>query len=664
VRYRHLRRTALGALAAIAFLLVLGLLAQRLVNSSFARRTASDWLVDAARRSGVELDVTSLRWGFLPPRLYLEGVSVSSNGIEAGADRLEVEMARFRFARRTLELGTVAARGVHIRLTGIPERSGRSEPRRLRVKVRHLDVDDLSFEGTELPGNISLGLEGVSAAWATEDDVPRGYITVKNVVMRAAALEPIEVALDARIEIQNGVTVPMLRLRGRGIFLEGHGYVSPAGARLTANGTIDLAELDTTVHAAGSLAGEIEFSGDLDTSRRDLAALDVWSRHIEAGGFPIDNLSGRMFIEPDGIRGTLQRADFFGGRIGGSYRLAHLTGPTRPHTVVLQGESIGLGAFLDELGVPDADLGATFSADVDLAWNGRAITGAHGHGVAIFQPSGEGLPVEGRLDCTMTGEGLLRFAAEDLTLGHATMSWQGPLTIGSWEPAWSVRATDAALDEVAHLVNSWSGSNVLPDWVRGVGDIQVTLSGPWRQLVVGARLDAHPFQLPPIQIDRLVTEGTIRGSQLVLGPTRFSVGDGSGEVEGSLTWADEVGSEQLKLTLRGNRVPLANAVAWMGASGSAAGVFSFTGGLRGSLASPRGSWAVGMDDAVLMGQELGDGSATVDLAGGRFEGRGLSFDRGLAGSVWWDVVKSDVGGKLKWVTRPVASRWCSPRPTH
>jgi autotransporter translocation and assembly factor TamB len=261
--------------------------------------------------------------------------------------------------------------------------------------------------------------------------------------------------------------------------------------------------------------------------------------------------------------------------------------------------------------------------------------------------------VDGRIDCSMTGDGLLHFAADGLGLGRGTMTWQGPLTVGSWEPAWSVTATDADIHEVAQLVNSWTGSTVFPDWVSGIGNLQVTLSGPWNQLVIGARIDAQPLRLDRVELDRLVSEGTIRGDVLTLGPTRFSVAEGSGEVEGSVAWASGTGDEQLKLAIRANRLPLARAAAWFGAAGSTTGVLSFTGRLRGPLASPRGSWAVGIDDAVLLGQELGDGSATVDLADGRFDGRAISFDHGLTGGVFWDLIRSEVGGGLEWAAMPM-----------
>jgi len=100
---------------------------------------------------------------------------------------------------------------------------------------------------------------------------------------------------------------------------------------------------------------------------------------------------------------------------------------------------------------------------------------------------------------------------------------------------------------------------------------------------------------------------------------------------------------------------MATVAAWLGAEGHAEGVISFTGGLRGPLSSPRGSWAVGFDGARLLGQELGGGTATIDLADGRFEGRGLTFENGLEGTAWWDLTSGATGGRLRWPQMPLAA---------
>ncbi len=655
MRYRHLRRTVIAVLAAIAFTLGLVLLVRAILNAPFARETAVNWLERIASEAGFELDITSLHWGYLPPRLQLAGVTLTAAHIRAEVDRLEIDLARLRVARRTFDLGTVAARGVRLELEGLPElRRPRARSPQVSVTVRHLDIRDLSFEGTELPGKIGIQLDGVAAAWTTEEDTPRGHVNVERAVLEARGIEPVEMAVRARIEVAEGVKIPTLKVTGDGVELEGDGRLSAAsGAQISVAGTVDFEQLSRVIHASGQLSGRLRLSAAIDSRNRQIARIDVESDHVEAAGFALDQIRGRMTVGRDRLDGELDHALFHGGHMRGRYQLAHLTGPTRPHSLQLYGDGITLAGLLDDLDVPSAELAASFSADAELAWNGRSIKQGRGRGVATFTPLPGGIPVSGKVDCEMNSDGLLHFLAKGLSLGASTVDWQGPLTMGTWEPAWSVHASPADLGEAVGLVNSWTGSQVLPDWVSGTGDIDVTLNGPWKRLAVGVRLDAHPLLLPPIEFDRVVADGKIRGSELRLGPTRFSIGDGHGEVEGSLAWSPQSGDEQLDLTLRGHRLPLARVAQWIGVEGQADGVFSFTGGLRGPLSAPRGSWAVGVDDGSLLGQTIGDGSASVDLARGRFNARGIAFDSGLEGFAWWDLVGGTTGGSMRWREMPL-----------
>ncbi len=656
MRYRHLRRTVIAVLAAVAFVLVLGLLATRALDSELARRTAAHWIEAAAGRADVELRVASLRWGWIPLRLQLGGVTVQTAGVRASIESAVVELAQIRIARRSLDLGTVAAHGIRVHLEGVPRAAReRRRPSQLRVTVRHLDLHDVAFEGRQLPGKIAIDLEGITAAWATEEHTPRGYLTVDSARLRARGIEPIEVEIRARIEAEDGLRFPMWRLEGDGVRLVGQGRIPLGdGVRMTANGTVDLAVLDRLVRARGRLRGTVQVTSRFDTSRSDLLRVDVAAGQVEAAGFPFDRLRGSLSVERDSVSGVLEQAEFHGGRVSGRYRLSHLKGPTRPHTVELHGSGVRLAGLLRDLGVPDAGLAATMTTDAELAWDGRDIEHARGRAEILLKPTPHGLGAQGRVSCEVTPQGLLLFSGQDLKLGGSTLRWQGPLTIGSWEPAWSINSSPAVLEEVIPLVNAWTGSQVLPSWISGVANLQVSLSGPWRQLVVGVRLDAHPLLLPPIELDRVIAEATIRGSELRLGTTRFSIGDGHGEAEGTVAWGPASGQEQLDLALRGFRLPLDRVAAWLGASGAADGAFSFTGGLRGPIAQPRGSWAVGVDDATLAGQPLGGGSASVDLAQARFEGHGVRFDSGLEGHVWWDVASGEVGGELSWPAVPTA----------
>jgi len=655
VRYRHLRRTAIAVLAAMAFVLLIALLLGRVLNSSRVRTSVASWLEGVADDRGLSLEVGSLSWGALPPRAILRDVELTGSQFVVHLDQLEVELTRIRVARRIIELQTVAAEGIRVRLEGLPRTAPRRNSSLVRVVVRHLDLRDISFEGKDLPGKVDLAVEGANLVWTTEQATPAGFLAARRARLSAPGLEPLDLSLQSRVVVDDdGVRFPGWRLAGEGLSLSGTGTIAGGAVRLDATGTAELGRAATAIRSPGLLTGRVRLAASLDTGADDLVKLEVSSPELTAAGFTFDEVAGRLTVQRDQLTGVLDGATFHGGRLAGSYRLEHLSGPTRPHQARVSVDDMSLTSFLRHLGVPTGELAARATVDGELAWDGRAIDHGHGRFVARLRPEASGLPTRGTVALELTPDGLLRFASDDLQIGASTVEWQGPLTIGSWQPDWSLRVSPADLGEVASVVNSLVGSEVLPSWIAGQGNLLVTLSGPWQSLVVGARVDARPLLLPPIELDQLLAEATISGSRLTLGPTRFRIGEGTGEVDGGMAWGDGSPTDQLDLSIRGNGIPLATIADWAGASGQAAGTLSFTGGLRGSIAEPRGSWAVGFDGAQLLGQQLGGGTGAVDLASGRFDARGLSFERGLQGSAWWDTGSGDIGGHLLWPAMSLA----------
>ncbi len=354
------------------------------------------------------------------------------------------------------------------------------------------------------------------------------------------------------------------------------------------------------------------------------------------------------------LRGTLARADFFGGTVRGSYELAEFGG-RYPHTVHLEGEGLSLEGFLDHLRIESAGLASNIDLRADGRWNGRSFPAGNGNADLILRGSTPGLPVSGALDVALTGEGFLLFDAEDLAIGQSNARWQGALTLGTWRPSWSIAADPADFAEIGPMVNSWVGSTVLPDGLAGTGQIQVDLSGPFSELTVNARIDAKPLILDPIHFDRMVAETTIGGSMLHIGSARFQVADGFGEVEGGMAWGTEAGDDQIDLELRGRRIPLEAVASWIGLEQWVdSGTVSFSGALDGPVASPTGSWQLSIDNPILAGLDLGSASTTIDLESGRFSCTDLSCDHGLAGGLFWNVHEAEIGGTLTWPQMPLS----------
>ena len=651
LRYLHLRRTIIAVLATIAAFLLVALILRMLLTSGPTRRLARNWIVAVAEQRGFDLDIEDLSWGFLPPRIQLAGVRLEGPGIQAEIDSAEVELARVRLTSQTLELGTVAADGITIRLDHPPRREPGRESR-LKVKVRHLQLTDLEFEGTGLPGKIDLSVDGMDAGWSTEDGPPTGFARIDRVDLRIPGLQPIATAVAARLVVDDGVRIPSWTIQADGIELSGEGTLGGAeGTRIVGGGSVDLVELDRVVKAGDVLSGTIEVEAVFDPQAEERLRVGVRSRRITAAGFPLEAVTGAIVLADDTLRGDLERATFFGGRLEGAYRGE--LGGSFPHSVRVNGRNVEVAGILGGIGIPTAGISAVLDTDVTLDWSGKSFPLGRGRADAVFRPIDGPLPASGPLTVELNGDRALTFTTDGLQIGGSTMVWQGPLGIGTWEPSWSVSANPAVLEEVVPMVNAWIGSRALPD-VQGSGRLQVSLSGPWQELVVKARLDARPLRWGPITLDHVVASALIGGQRLTLEPSRFRVGEGAGEIEGTMTWDPTAVDEQLALDLRGHKIPLATIAEWADQDGMAEGDLSFTGGLRGPLELPRGSWAAGLSDVSIAGLALGDATATIDLANGTLEARGIEFTDGLAGRVAWQVMAGNVDGDLGWTGMPLA----------
>lgn len=653
MRYRHLRRTVIAVLATVAFVLVSGLLIRAVLEAGPTRRAAIRWIERRAAGFGAEVEVGDFHWSVVPPGVDLDDVHLRAPGIAADVEALHADLSRLWLTRRTIVLGTVAARGVRLSLEGLPKSSG-SGDRPIKFRIQHLELADVQFEGVDLPGGLSLDLDGVRGGWTGEGDAAGGYAEIAKAIVRIGKMEPLQTAVNARFTLSDeGLALPTFHLTGVGFTLHGHGRVTAAGAKFDASGPLDIGWLDGFIKTHGLLSGSAVVELALDTASSELLRAAIVAPHIGVGSFPLDDLQGSISLVGKSLHGTLDRARFHRGTLRGTYHLAELGGDY-PHAVELEGSGISLRGFLGDLRVEPAGLAATLDISANGRWNGRAFPSGLGHAALQFHAASPGIEVEGPLAVDLTGEGFFRFDSSELSLGGAATRWQGALTIGTWEPAWSITADGAEFAKIVPMVNAWVGSTALPPELEGTGDLEVNLSGPFRDLTVLARVDARPLRLPPVTFDRLVADVTIAHSLLRIGSARFQIADGLGEIEGGLTWDPAVGDEQLNLDIRGHKIPLAAVASWIDLQPWVdSGLLSFDGELGGPIALPRGSWIAEIEDLALGGLQLGTASTGIELADARFFCRDLRCDRGLAAKIWWDVAAAHITGNLRWPDMPL-----------
>ncbi len=653
MRYRHLRRTVIAVLATVAFVLVFGLLIRAVLEAEPTRRTAIRWIERAAAGYGAEIEIGDLHWSVLPPGVRLDDVHLRTQGIAADVERIHADIARMWLTRRTIVLGTVAARGVRLSMDGLPE-STRSGGRPIKVRIRHLELADVQFAGTDFPGNLSLDLEGVRGGWTGEGARSRGYAEIAGATVKIGNMTPIETAVAARFSLSDeGLEVSAVRLESEGFTLRGRGNIGAEGTTFEAAGPLDITWLDGLIKTHGLLSGSATINLDLDTASPELVRAAISAPVLSAAGFPLKDVRGNLTLVGNSLRGTLETSRYNGGTLSGTYRLAELGG-RYPHAVEIEARGVSLAGFLGDLHVEPAGLAARVDISARGEWNGSAFPAGHGHADLQFHAARTGIGIDGPLTVDLTGEGIFRLDSGAMVLGGAATRWQGALTLGTWEPAWSIAAEGADLAKIASMVNAWVGSTVLPPELEGTGDLEVNLSGPFSDLLVQFRIDAQPLRLPPVIIDRLVADATIGGSVLRIGSARFQIADGLGEVEGGLRWGPAAGDDQLNLDIRGRRIPLAAAASWIGLEQWVdSGLLSFDGALSGPINLPLGSWLAEIEDLSVGGLELGTASTGIELADARFSCDDLRCDRGLEAKIWWDVVAAEVTGSLTWPGMPL-----------
>ncbi len=647
MRYRHLRRTTVAVLATVAIVLILAAIAVQFLKATGVRRKAARWLSGRLTVvTGASVEVQELQWGIFPPRLDLRKVTLRSAPVDLSAEEVAVSGVGLYLARRSLALGSVSARGVRIvtRFDQMPRKRDRGHW--LRVIIRHLDLRDVTIEGTGLPGRLDLSADGLRTNWTVEDGFPRGFLHIRELTLKLPRSSPLHLAVTTRFVLNRGLELPHLDLRGRGIFLTGSALWKEGGLTADARGRLDLQTLDDFLVLHDLLHGEIAYTLHLRSNAQPWLAVDIQAPRLGLLGLEALGVDGRIALRKNRLIGTLRRASLFGGTISGRYELGRL-GPPFPHSAVLHGRDMDLASLLRWLKVPETGVASSGAIEAALTWNGRRIKAGTGQASVDLAPAPGGIPAEGRMELTLKGDGLIRFAGDALRIGESHVSWQGPLTMGSWQPAWSVTADPARISELAAITNALVGTTALPPGIDGNGSLQLTLAGPWKQLRAAFRLEARPLVYPPLKLDRALISATIADGSVKIREASYLLGSGGGRVEGRLSWSGVPEKEQLDMELTGVRLPLSALARQLGYD-EAGGLVSFAGGLHGPIAHPHGSWAVGFVGVRAGPMSLGDGSANLTLEDATFALKGLRLGGGLRGEVGWDVNGRSIDGDLAW----------------
>jgi len=647
VRYRHLRRTLIAALAGAALLLGLLVALQRAAGSPAVAAVLTHrlerWIGDA---TGGDVTIGHTALSIVPLRLELGAVRAGFPGWEVTIRRLTLSGAAFRAARGRLDLGTVVVEGVRLRASTLPVPHRRAGPGGwLRVRVGHLELHDVLVEGLPLPGRLRLDAGPVEAGWTATGGPPRGFFRSGPFRLEIPAMEPVRGTLAARLRLEDGVVVPHLVLRSDLVSGEGRGSLRGGAVWLAFRGSGRLERLSRSLHLGGLLAGPVSLDLRLDTLTSPPLHVRVASPRLTASGFPVEDLRGLVTIGPDGLHARLERARYHGGTVRGRYTLAPLGRPWH-HGITLEGRGVALEPFLGDVRMPPVGLAGRFDASVSLAWKGRRIREGHGTADVTVHPAAGPLPVEGEMRLALAPPGVLQLDGRGLAIGRSTVDLQGPLTLGDWIPSWSLAIRTRDLPEIVRVTDALVGRTVLPKRLDGAGTLHLGLSGPWKAPHVSIEADLAPLVLAPVALDHAAVTATVAGSRLTIGRAVFRIGRGGGRARGTVRW--DRPEDQLALQLTAMGVPLETVGGWLHTPVELEGKAAFSGTLGGSVARPSGSFALGLTGVEVAGVPFGHGSARVELERGTFTARAIAFEGGASGEASWDVAGRRVEGALRW----------------
>jgi len=616
-RRRHLSRTTVAVLLAVAFWLAAGAAALRLAQRPAVRawmaRSLAERLSEALEQP---LSIADARVSLVPPRLTLLGVELGPPGELLGrADVVEVGLSQVRLAERSVVLSQLRLRGVTVsgRVAALP--GGGREPW-LSVVIRQLAVEDLRIESLEIPGGIAIEAGDVEARWAGSWRRPMSAVVLRagSFVLRAPGVEPLSGALSAwGRRTAEGFEVGRVRVTGGSFEVDARATLTPGALRGDGTVRADLAFLEATLHTGAGLTGRAEAAFRATIEGREVTVdADVTAPAVSVASFEFTDVSGRAHVSNEGIEASLERATFARGTIEGSYALAGF-GPPWAHRIAARGDQVALGGFLASLGIDAAGLAAATGFTADLAWEGRRIKEGVGTGVATLAQRPGDVPVGGQVVVSLVRDGALAIATERATLAGAPIRWNGRLTLGTWLPSWTVQGDRVQVAAIARLLRGWVGQDVLPAALAGEASLDLRLHGPFTDLSVVGDVAVAPVAFGPLDADGL--EGLLRigGGTVAVEGGEILVGDGRVSCEGSL---DLARAAALDLRVAGRGVPLERVAAWGGLRVPIAGRVGFSGTVTGTVDDPKAEATLRLGEVTLAGVPFGHGAGTVALASG------------------------------------------------
>lgn len=567
--------------------------------------------------------------------------------------RAQVNWGSWKVGRGELQANLVYLKGLEVSSKALAGSLGGSgKPSSFRLSFRQLVVEDARVDQVELAPELSISASQVELLLSGPGGgKPASFAAhIGRLELRGASPAPLSFGVASWGQLGEGkLEVKRLRLSSPALWAEVTG-----GARWQGEKGLDLAgafrgtleEVDRFFHLGIGLQGQVEGKLQLAFGPRGFVLdAEVQSQQLEVVGLPVAQLRGSVHLTGEGIEASLEEGLFAGGRVEGSYQLADF-GPTFAHRVALQGEGIAVERFLPLLGIPPAGLASRARVNAKLSFQGAAIGQGQGIAYVSLSPAGEGIPARGELVISLTAGNALNFQGRALQVGGGVVHWQGPLTLGTWQPRWSLASEGIPVEVVGKLLSGWVGVPVLPAALSGTAVFDVNLAGSFTNPTVEGSVAISPVCLGPLEADGVESQLRFAQGVLRLSSGKLFLGKGKADFSAELDLRSP--SPLLNVSFTSRMLPLARMAGWAGLRFPLSGTVALQGKVGGTLENPTVEAQMGLAEVQVVGLPLGSGEANLHLAEGVLQVRGLRLG-GLSGGLEVDFANRhvDVQAKLQ-----------------
>jgi outer membrane protein insertion porin family len=495
----------------------------------------------------------------------------------------------------------------------------------LQLRVAELVVQQGTFQ---LDGR-KMGIDGRLEGFAAElFSLPRGRyrgtVACRKATLALRGAEPLVFGLDLRfrLDANRGLDVEALRAVGEFGDLRGSATVDDLKkptVLASISGDVHVAEVERIFHSGLGFGADAHVQARLQV--RPTGGFRITGKlsapHVDAKGFPIENLEASVVARPDALIARIERAGYAGGEASGVFRIENVgrPGSPRPMTLALEGKGLSIERFFGDIHLPGTGLSGAATLSAALRWGSGGLEHASGGATISIAPGPAASIVRGRFGIPFGGggplsivDGRIGFASTRFRLAASDIEVTGGLHIGQWTPDFDVqiRSRDLAeLDRVFQNFVAAAGDRPSPLGLGGTGEIEGHITKSWSNPDATLQVSGEDTRYSGVLFGSVRGAVDMHDGAFLFHPLRVYDGSAAVSLEGTVRYRKDPSRPRLDLTATAKDYPVARFLEYLDLD------YPITGRVTGSfplVGSPpdgvSGGGEIILEDAVVWGQEV------------------------------------------------------------